>query len=156
MIYVFDTSSINILKDYYPKSHRAFWRNFTAMIEAGNIISVREVYKELDGKVDRPHIQEWIQNNRNIFLPLSSEETLFVREIFSVSHFKYLLKPRSVLTSRPIADPFVIAAAKLRQGCVITEEEKKDNAAKIPNVCEHFGVECDNLEGFLQRQGWEF
>jgi hypothetical protein len=126
------------------------------VVQSGEVISVREVYKELEGKVDRPHIQEWIKANRDIFLPPSPEETQFIREIFSISHFQYLIKPRSLLTSTPFADPFVIASAKVHQGCVVTEEEKKNNAAKIPNVCEHFGIECDNLEGFLQRQGWEF
>jgi hypothetical protein len=39
---------------------------------------------------------------------------------------------------------------------VVTEEEKKANAARIPNVCEYFGVNCVNLEGFMERKGWAF
>ena len=32
----------------------------------------------------------------------------------------------------------------------------KKNAAKIPNVCEHFGVHCTNVEGFMERESWTF
>ena len=73
MIYVFDNSSLNILKDYYPERFTNFWKCFNDMVTKGDIISVREVYKELDGKVDRPHIQEWIHSHREIFLPPSPE-----------------------------------------------------------------------------------
>jgi len=39
---------------------------------------------------------------------------------------------------------------------VVTEEIKKEHAAKIPNVCEHFKVPCVNMEGFLVQNGWQF
>jgi hypothetical protein len=47
-------------------------------------------------------------------------------------------------------------AEKVRQGCVVTEEKLKKNGARIPNICEHFDVECTNLEGFIEQQKWEF
>ncbi len=156
MIYVFDTSSLNILKDYYPERFPSFWVKFDKLVTEGIVVSVSEVFVELEGKVDRRHIQEWITTNRKIFLPPTPEESLFISEIFAVPHFQYLIKPKYLLTSTAIADPFVIASAKVKQGCVVTEEEIKDNGAKIPNVCKHFGVECENLEGFLKRQNWQF
>ena len=53
----------------------------------------------------------------------------------------------------PVADPFVIALAKVRDGCVVTEETMRPNAAKVPNVCEHFGIEYTNVEGFMNKEG---
>ncbi len=156
MIYVFDTSSLSILKDYYPERFRNFWKCFNELVAKSEIISVREVYNELDGKVDRPHIQEWINSHRDIFLPPSAEESQFMREIFAIAHFQSLIKPSKLLVSTPWADPFVIASAKVRQGCVVTEEENKPNGARIPNVCEYFGIPCEKLEGFLEKQKWEF
>jgi len=44
----------------------------------------------------------------------------------------------------------------VREGCVVTEEGHKLNAAKIPNVCKHFGVACTNVEGFMDRNDWQF
>ena len=57
---------------------------------------------------------------------------------------------------KPVADPFVIARAKISGACVVTQEKKTDNAAKIPNVCDHFGIRCINLEGFMEKESWKF
>ena len=108
-------------------------------------MSVREVYNDLEGKGNRPHLQDWLKVNRSIFLTPTNEETAFVREIFSIHHFQYLVTQKQRLKGTPVADPFVIASAKLRKGCVVTEEEKKDHAARMPNVCDHFGIKWANL-----------
>lgn len=60
------------------------------------------------------------------------------------------------LRGTPVADPFVIAAANVKTGVVVTEERLKPNAAKIPNVCQHFKIPCTNLEGFMSQQSWSF
>ncbi|HEX6902643.1 MAG TPA: DUF4411 family protein [Thermoanaerobaculia bacterium] len=44
----------------------------------------------------------------------------------------------------------------MRGGCVVTEEANRPHAAKVPNVCEHFGVSCTNVEGFMARNDWRF
>jgi Domain of unknown function (DUF4411) len=80
----------------------------------------------------------------------------FVATIFSVPHFKYLVGQRQILKGMPVADPFVVAAAKIRGACVVTEEKLKKNAARIPNVCEHFDVLYTNMEGFMEDEGWQF
>jgi len=36
------------------------------------------------------------------------------------------------------------------------EETYKDNAAKIPNICDYFKVDYLNLEGFLQRNNCQW
>ena len=56
MIYVIDTNSLNVLKNYYPEPFQSFWRDFNAIVEEGRIISVREAYQELDGLVDAQHL----------------------------------------------------------------------------------------------------
>jgi hypothetical protein len=35
-------------------------------------------------------------------------------------------------------------------------EQLKPNAAKIPNICDHFSVPCFDLEEFMEAEGWEF
>ena len=40
--------------------------------------------------------------------------------------------------------------------CVVTEEIYRPNAAKIPNVCEYFNIECINLQQLMIREGWQF
>jgi hypothetical protein len=80
----------------------------------------------------------------------------FVAEIFSVPHFQQLVSEQQRLKGVPVADPFVIAMAKIRCGCVVTEEVKKPGAARIPNVCEHFGIACCNIEAFMEAKEWQF
>jgi hypothetical protein len=60
------------------------------------------------------------------------------------------------MKGEPVADPFVIACVKIKVGTVVTQEQLKPNAAKIPNVCSHFNVPCIDLERFMQQQGWAF
>ena len=101
-------------------------------------------------------IWPWAQENKQIFEPPTDDETAFVVQIFSVAHFQALIGGKQILQGRPVADPFLIASAGVRKGCVVTEEEWKKNAGKIPNVCEHFKVECTNVEGFLNFNKWTF
>ena len=96
------------------------------------------------------------KRNRNIFIQPSPEELAFIAEIFKVKHFQMLVRTAERLEGKPVADPFVIAKAKIIQGCVVTDEKLKPNAAKIPNVCEYFGVAYRNLEGFMERENWTF
>ena len=79
-------------------------------------------------------------------------------QIFQIPHFQSLIGEKQRLTGTPVADPFVIACAKVRKGTVVTEEKLKSNAAKIPNVCQHpsVKVDCIDLEAFMQKQGWSF
>ena len=117
---------------------------------------MREARRELDSHTRHSHLSDWIKHHGDIFLPPSLAEMRFVSEIFSVPHFQALVSERSRLADRPCADPFIIAKAKFIDGCVVTEEKRKPNAAKIPNVCEHFGVDFTNLQGFMEREGWTF
>lgn len=32
----------------------------------------------------------------------------------------------------------------------------KPNAAKIPNICDHFKIPCMTLEQFMEAEGWVF
>ena len=116
---------------------------------------MREVYNELE-KFSDSWLSGWVKKNKRLFVTPSAEETAFVAEIFAVPHFHMLVTETQRLKGQPVADPFVIASAKIRDGTVVTEEIKKEHAAKIPNVCEHFKVPCVNMEGFLVENGWQF
>lgn len=156
MVYLLDTNSIRVIGNYYPERFPSFWERFDAGVDQGKIISVREVYRELDFQITKPGLREWVEDHKGMFLIPSQEETMFVGQIFAVPHFQSLINQRTQLTGSPVADPFVIASAYVRQACVVSEEAFKENAAKIPNICEHFGVECTNIEGMMEREGWEF
>lgn len=156
MIYVLDTNSFSVFKYFYQSRFPSFWKQLDALVASEGLISVREVLKELESSSDSDFVYKWAKSKKDIFRIPTSEESLFIQEIFKIPHFQYLVEPKKMLKGGSVADPFLIAAAKLNQGCVVTEEVLKPNASKIPNVCQHFKIECTNLEGFMQREGWEF
>ena len=55
---------------------------------------------------------------------------IFVKKIFDIIPFQQLVAQKQRLKGTPVADPFIIASAKIKNACVITEEKKKINAIK--------------------------
>ena len=156
MTYVFDTSSLSRLKHFFPGVFKSIWVGLDALVVRGELISTREVWNEIERRDVDPHTNAWLKTRRQLFTTPSANELLFVAEIFRVPHFQALIGEKQRLTGTPVADPFVIACAHVRVGTVVTEERFKPQAAKIPNVCQHFDIPCIDLEEFMQAQGWSF
>lgn len=170
MIYVFDTNSLRTLSSYYPDTFPSFWEAFGAAVESGEVSSVREVYNELEGqfgfsKRDLENeekfrrlgwLWQWLSTHKAMFTVPGPEETRFLPELFGVRQFRALVGEKQLLKGQPVADPFLISRARAVGGCVVTEEVAKPNSAKIPNICDHFDIDCTDLRGFLGRKGWRF
>ena len=156
MIYILDTSSIIVCGHYFPSRFPTFWADFDALVQSGRLLSVREVRRELDTKASREHLRTWVNHNRAIFLLPAPEETTFVAQIFSIPHFQQLVGKKQRLSGRPVADPFVVASARCREACVVTEEKIRPGAAKIPNVCSRFTIDCISLEQLMEREGLSY
>ncbi len=71
-------------------------------------------------------------------------------------YFQSLIGTKAILKGTPVADPFVVASGKVNKAVVVTQEQLKPNAAKIPNACQYFHAPCINLETFMTKQGWTF
>jgi hypothetical protein len=136
VVYVFDTSSIIVLGHYFPDRFPTFWSNFEAAISAGNVVSVREVLKEIASP--RQWLTDWVQRHKEMFLTPGPEETTFVAKIFQVPHFQMLVTETQRLRGQPVADPFVIACASVRKGTVVTEESSKPNSRTNPECMQPF------------------
>lgn len=165
MSYVFDTSSIRSLQHFYPRVFRSIWDGLEALVSQGQLISTREVLNELERQAVSDDVLHWIADHRAIFRTPNTDELRFVATIFQVPHFQALIGQQQRLKGTPVADPFVIACAKVHGGILVTEEgwmrsskalTPKPNAAKIPNVCAHFGIRCIDLEEFMHQQDWKF
>ena len=155
-MYVLDTSSLRVLRNYYPERFPGLWVQVDDAIATGLISSVRECRRELLEQLAEEWLIKWVKAHRSIFRTPSAEESAFVASIFAVPHFQALVSEKQRLSGKPVADPFVVAAAACNGHCVVTQEQLKPNAAKIPNVCEHFGVKYTNLEGFMREREWKF
>ncbi|PPD34119.1 MAG: hypothetical protein CTY18_08870 [Methylomonas sp.] len=156
MIYVFDTSSLSKLKHFYPGVFKSVWNGLDELVKQKQLISTKEVWNEMERGNPDQYTNEWLKERKEIFTIPSAAELRFVAEIFKISHFQALIGEQQRLKGTPVADPFVIACAKINQGTVVTEEQFKPNAAKIPNVCQHFKIPCIDLEKFMQQQSWSF
>ena len=156
MIYVFDTSSLRSLQHFYPSVFKSIWDGLDVLIQQKNLISTREVWNEIERQNVSADVLSWAKQNKQIFTTPSAAELQFVAQIFQIKHFQSLIGEQQRLKGTPVADPFVIACAKIKGGTVVTEEQLKPQAAKIPNVCAHFNVPCIDLEKFMQQQAWAF
>ena len=155
MSYVFDSGPlIDMFRHYYRQRFPSLWQLFDTMIENNLITSTREVFNELINRGD--DLSDWCEEQRQLFVTPNKIEQGFVREIFINPHFQGVLRKQEKLEGRPVADPFVVARARHTGGCVVTTEKYRPNAPKIPNICEKFGVECVNLEAFMEREQWQF
>lgn len=156
MTYVFDTSAFSpMFRNFYPSVFRSLWENFDELVESGQILSTREVYREaVDSNL--PLLIEWVKDHTNLFPTPNVEEAAFVSRIYSVRHFQQNIDMKKLLNGGKVADPFLVARAAAQGSTVVTQEANVPNASKIPNICRHFEIECVNLEGFMTAQGWNF
>ena len=154
--YVFDSGPFIVLfTNYYRSRFPTLWEQFSGLIEQERITSTREVFNELTSRND--DLAAWCRTEKHLFPSSSRNELLIVNRIFEVQHFQQMIRKRARLEGRPVADPFVVARAEcLPDACVVSTEKNSPNAAKIPNVCKHFGIECIDLEGFMTREKWKF
>ena len=156
MIYVFDSSTlIRLFRNFYLSRFPSLWEKFDQAVKVESITSVREVCNEIEQHDDR--LSAWAKSHRDFFQKPSEDEKAFVAEIFRVAHFQSMVRNQQRLEGKPpVADPFVIARARVLKGCVVTEEVNTPNAARIPNVCGHFGIAWLSLEGFMEEENWTF
>ncbi|MBB5659553.1 PIN domain-containing protein [Brevundimonas halotolerans] len=155
-MYVFDTSPLSTLfKNYYRARFPSLWNRFDGLVGDGHIVSTREVLREVDdGPVES--LRVWAADRSEFFHIPNASEGAFVAEIYRVAHFQQNIEQRKLLKGGRNADPFIVAKAASEGRCVVTMELYKDNAAKIPNICRHFRVDCLTLEEFMEREGWQF
>lgn len=156
MVYIFDSSSLIVLfKNFYLRRFPTLWSLYDSLIDEKRILSVREVRNEVKERGDR--LSEWSKRNGEFYQIPTNNEMLFIQKIFLIRHFQAIVRNKERLLGKPVADPFVIAKAnEIAAGCVVTEETYKKNAAKIPNICQHFNIRCINLREFMEIENWVF
>ncbi|MEO3427719.1 PIN domain-containing protein [Pelagibius sp. CAU 1746] len=156
MSYVFDTSAFSpLFRNFYRGRFPSLWREYDELVADGRIVSTREVHREIeDGPIES--LRGWANENMNLFPPPTAAQGAFVGEIYRVPHFQQNIELQKILKGGKNADPFVIARAQVDERTVVTSEALRPNASKIPNICEHFGINWLTLEGFMEAEDWEF
>lgn len=155
--YVFDSDVlIDLFTNFYHSRFPSLWNNFDDLVNQDRLLSVREVKNELNSYHKNDSLKKWINRNNNIFKQPDEIEMVFIKKIFAIRHFQAIIRKKSILNGKPVADPFLIAKAKAIDGFVVTQEKFKDNGAKIPNICKYFNIKYINLEGFMEKEEWKF
>jgi len=157
MKYVFDNNTLTaIFRHYYYDRFPSFWDKFNHLVEIKEIISVREVRREIEALSRSDNLEKWVKTNPDFFEAPITAELQFITTIYGNKHFQQNLEKKKLLHGGSFSDPFIIAKAKINNGIVVTQEQYKENATKIPNICKHFNIECIDLEGFLNNENWQF
>ena len=157
MKYVFDTSSFIVLSQYYRDNFPSLWKNIEDLIKDEKIISVKEVFNEIESYPPETDLKKWVKENKKIFQPMDKEESHILSDIFKkYPEFQNMLKKKNILKGTPVADPFIVAKAIYIKGTVITEEAFQENGIKIPNLCKVKNVRCLKLKDFMKVHKWRF
>lgn len=156
MSYSFDNSPLSVLfKNYYRRRFPSLWRRFDSLVEEGRLLSTREVLREIENGAPES-LRDWAANNHALFPAPTAAEGAFVAQVYRIPQFQQNIELQKILRGGLNADAFVIARAAVGGAAVVTMEIFRPNAARIPNICQHFNVPCLTLEQFMEREGWEF
>lgn len=146
-IYSIDTGALIDLERLY--SHETFpsvWNRFESIVTEGRVVAARAVRGELEFQKD--YIWRWSKAYL-VFNDPDKEQLEVVSNI--VNNFPGLV-PLSKTSD--VADPFVIALAKVKNHTVITTEIPDPNKHKIPGVCDDLDVPWVNLQRFFKTENW--
>jgi hypothetical protein len=156
MSYVFDNSPLSVLfKNFYRNTFRSLWEHFDGLVAEGRIVSTRECLREIEDGAPE-NLLAWAKDRTELFATPTAAEGRFVARIYRVPHFQQNIEQQKLLKGGKNADPFVIAKAAVEERAVVTMEQLRPNAARIPNICQHFRIKCLSLEEFMQEEGWQF
>jgi len=153
MRYSIDTSALlDAWVRYYPPDViPGLWKKLEELIQADRIIATKEVLIELEKKED--DVYRWAKKQMKMFREIDANIQLIVRDI--LRDYRRLVDTRK---SRSMADPFVIALAKVENCKVITAEKPTNNLEKpnIPDVCHALGIPCITILELCREENWKF
>lgn len=152
-IYSCDSSAFldGWIRNYPPDTFPVVWEQMSKLVDAGRLIFIDEVARELKRKDDGAY--EWVNSRSTSVVSIDEEIQDAVTELLRV-HQRMLDTRRN----KSGADPFVIALAQVRQCSVLSGEQSTGSLErpKIPDVCDAVGVPCVNLLKMFRDEGLRF
>jgi len=133
-----------------------FWDQMKKHIECGNIIILDLVKDEIEKHTD-DDLSKWLKTIKiKTYIKFRNPNTIpcYSEIIKHVDECGYYITDKVLLDwDHPSADPWLIATASAYKYKIVTFEQtagklsnkSKSKRAKIPDVCDHFGVEYCNL-----------
>lgn len=150
MLHLFDANVlITASNTYYPLDRvPEFWAWIDHQAKEGNIKLPVEILDEVlpGGKKEDP-LLDWMTAHKDVLRLKENVEPSLVNKVVTEAYAPDLADDELIEIGQ---DPFLIAyaLAKTAEGCVVTVEVgspgKKRQNRKIPDVCNHFGVNCQH------------
>ena len=143
MIFVVDTNVFSkALRNVSLDVFYDIWEPWAALMDNGQIISVDEVFLELQSDWgDKAKEMQWLNKHKSSFQNTTNKEGYIVAEIFKNNKYREGIKEKSLRSGSPEADAFLVAKAKAVGGIIVTaESDQKPHSEKIPNMCIDFDV----------------
>lgn len=156
MTYLLDANTLIEAKNRYYQMRfcPGYWTWLTRNKRDGRLASVESVGSELRRGTDE--LAQWAVQEADLFLPESDDETqtAFAEVAAYVAAQVGNMKTGALDEFLGGADPWLIAKARVLGHTIVTHERLDIvNRRKflIPNVCQHYGVECINTFDMLNR-----
>ena len=153
-IYCLDTSSLvtswhlRYPVDVFP----TLWNRIDEWGKIGRILAPEEVIREIEKIED--DLNEWLRQRPYISQPPDEQVQREVRDILGPGRFSRLVDTKK---GRSIADPWVIAQARVSKAVVVTEEKLSEGRSpKIPDVCRAVGIEYINVLELIRAMELKF
>ena len=146
--YCIDTSALIDLRPYRVEFFPSLWTDLERLKRNARLVAPRQVLEELRRKNDA--VWEWANANKDMFAEVTPEQIRLVKDI--LHNFRNLIDVNSETEE---ADPFVIALA-ITDHCTVVTQEGRKNIHSIPNVCDHYGVDCLSLFGFFRQEDLKY
>lgn len=154
MIFVLDTNVFSDTLKNIPFDPFAemVYDPLVELINDGIVISVDEVYRELEGYFgSRADKFNWIKDIKKCFQYLDDQDCAYLMEILKKKKYQEGIKEKSIRIGSPEADAMIVAKALAVGGIVVTNESnKKANSDKIPNMCIEFNVPYIKKDDFYK------
>src|ERR1041385_3250658 len=147
--HLIDTSVLVNFEAHFGDSDNA-WKALLDEIHAGRLKTVRHVWDELKSKF--PHIFKRFKMLRKEFVVsdavLYADDAVAELQQIQLHHARLI---NQLGTGNP-ADPFLIAAAKVMDVIVVTDEKAAGHGHKrcIPYVCKNRNVGCKSGKDYLK------
>ncbi len=142
------------LRDDYPSwLFDTVWQGLSMSIQEGRLQAPVEVMDEVSPETDDHWFEIWKREHQSQLI-FDTDESLVVQVQQIVEEFGgKFVDPDA--PQKNFGDPYLVGLAILNNASVVTAENyaKQPNThVKIPDVCDHFNVDCFKLLDFLKEE----
>ncbi|GHU54419.1 hypothetical protein AGMMS49975_14810 [Clostridia bacterium] len=133
-------------------------------IKSGEIIIIDKVYNEISAGDD--DLSDWMKTQKG--KQISTMDAVVISEYSNLVNYvqtckSYNDKARKEWAGNYIADPWIVAFAKVHNLVVVTLETPDklrkgeiSGKVKIPNMCDYLGIECCDLLTMMREFDFSF